>query len=136
MRDVMGCAWVRLGQIKRIFRPNLTWWVKKNPSQPNSSQRCNPIHMDRVGSGWTHGLAVFLYIIFITIIITIIINLSRKNKYIFLSLLLFINLDSNLVINKTYPTELIKKKNKIYELLSQLSYKQIRVKWECESGRW
>ena len=44
---------------------------QKNSTKPN------PIHMDRGGPGWTHGLDHF-----IIIIIIIIIKLSRKNyKY-------------------------------------------------------
>ena len=63
-----------MGQVKGIIWPNPPWWVKKNLTQPNPSHKCNPTHMDRVRSGWTHELDKFIIII----IIIIIIKLSRK----------------------------------------------------------
>ena len=57
--SIESSSWVRvcMGRVEGIFWPNPPWWVKKNSTQPN------PTHMDRVGSGWTHGFDIFIIII-------------------------------------------------------------------------
>ena len=63
-----GYVWFGLGWVEEIFRPNPSWWVKKNPTQPNPSQGFNPTHIDRVGSGWTHGLNIFYFILLLLLL--------------------------------------------------------------------
>ena len=107
---------VCMGWVKGIFRPNPPQWVKKNPTQPTPSQGYNPTQSNSHELGWV-GLnpwvgQFFFYSFFYYYYYYLEQGKSISHLPPELINKIFINQYFNLVINKTYPTELIKKKTK------------------------
>lgn len=75
---------VCMGRVERIFWSNPLWWVKKNSTQLNPSQKSNPTQPNPHGSGWVR-LNPWVWQIFLLLLLNwvekyININILKKPK--------------------------------------------------------